>query len=111
LFIFVDPPVILKSPTEVIQNETNTAILNCVIEGKPLPTVVWRKDGKILTVEADNRVSTTNAGNVTYAIASLEITHLRNTDDGSYSCVVSNIVTNNVISNSGHLIVNCKYVV
>jgi hypothetical protein len=78
------------------------------MDGKPVPTVKWRKDGSFLDVDADERIDSSITGGVAYATATLQISQLKNTDDGSYSCSTSNIVTTNVISSSAQLVVNCK---
>ena len=78
----------------------------CELEGKPLATVKWKKDGQELT--NGGKVTITNPSAVGRANSTLTITGLVRGDEGMYTCTVTNAV-NTARSSSGYLTVNCKY--
>ncbi|UJR16151.1 hypothetical protein I4U23_003062 [Adineta vaga] len=70
----------LSEPTKVIQPESTTAQLKCLVSGKPTPEIRWKKNGKILSEDE-------------YGITQsqiLNIKDLRQSDTGNYTCEVFN---------------------
>lgn len=60
------------------------AVINCVPNGAPVPTVYWKKLNTTLDViSTDSRFSKNAAG-------SLEITNIRKSDAGLYKCIATN---------------------
>ena len=60
------------------------AVINCVPNGAPVPTVYWKKLNTTLDViSTDSRFSKNAAG-------SLEITNIKKSDAGLYKCIATN---------------------
>lgn len=60
------------------------AVINCVPNGAPVPTVYWKKLNTTLDViSMDSRFSKNAAG-------SLEITNVKKSDAGLYKCIATN---------------------
>jgi hypothetical protein len=72
------------------------------VSGNPTPTVQWYKDGQLLNISADPRLTKDPGSN------SLTITNLIRSDEGGYVCNATNNISS-VISQTGVLEVNCKY--
>ncbi|XP_049767979.1 protein sax-3-like [Schistocerca cancellata] len=63
-----------------------TALLECgPPKGHPEPTLVWKKDGQPIDLEASTRLRVVDGGN-------LMITDVRQADEGQYRCVAQNMV-------------------
>jgi hypothetical protein len=107
---FVDPTKIYQNPISAIEIESQTMVMWCEIEGKPVPDVTWKKDK--VTLVNGGRITTNNPSVVGRANSTLTITNLVRSDEGTYTCTVNNTV-NTVVSSpgTGHLTVNCKYIV
>ncbi|XP_071454258.1 papilin isoform X2 [Hetaerina americana] len=79
---------ILQSDTEVAAEEGSYATLKCVAVGRPIPTVLWRKNIDIID-GTDARYRQLGDG-------SLQIIGLTKNDAGIYTCLASNGVGNPV---------------
>lgn len=55
------PPVIRQGPTNQTVAVDGTVVLNCVVSGSPAPTVLWRKDGVLVSTH-DSRVKQLDSG-------------------------------------------------
>lgn len=62
-----------------------TAVLNCCVKGKPVPEVVWMKNGHELD-EGDRMTTDFNGYN-----CNLTINNISTDDEGRYSCEASNL--------------------
>lgn len=63
-----------------------TALLECgPPKGHPEPSLVWRKNGQAIDIEASKRVRVVDGGN-------LMIADVRPGDEGKYQCVAQNMV-------------------
>lgn len=69
-------------------------------KGNPLGTLVWRKDGEIITPRRNPRVSVMTTGGIS-------IRSVQATDRGLYTVTVSNSIGSD--SASFKLFTNCKY--
>lgn len=68
--------------TRIAQGDTG--LLECAPpRGIPEPTVDWRKNGKVLDLDASKRLRIVDGGN-------LAIQDARQTDDGQYQCIAKN---------------------
>ncbi|KAM8933893.1 hemicentin-2 [Pelodytes ibericus] len=75
-------PMIHPGPSVVSVSVNQTAVLPCRMEGIPIPTVAWRKDGSQLSVEM-SRLEFLLDGSLRIPQALLQ-------DSGYYLCAVSN---------------------
>uniref|UniRef100_A0A8C5GTV1 Roundabout, axon guidance receptor, homolog 1 (Drosophila) n=1 Tax=Gouania willdenowi TaxID=441366 RepID=A0A8C5GTV1_GOUWI len=75
------PPVIKQGPTNQTVAVDGTVVLNCVTSGNPTPTILWRKDGLLVSTH-DSRVKQLDTG-------ALQIRYAKLGDTGSYSCIAS----------------------
>uniref|UniRef100_A0A672Y8G6 Roundabout, axon guidance receptor, homolog 1 (Drosophila) n=1 Tax=Sphaeramia orbicularis TaxID=375764 RepID=A0A672Y8G6_9TELE len=73
------PPVIRQGPTNQTVAVDGTVVLNCVATGNPTPTILWRKDGVLVSTH-DSRVKQLDTG-------ALQIRYLG--DTGTYTCIAS----------------------
>nr|XP_002122169.1 myosin light chain kinase, smooth muscle isoform X2 [Ciona intestinalis] len=69
----------------------------CKVEGRPKPTVVWNKDGKVVTASSRVRVMEI------YGSHSLVISRTEHTDNGVYSITASNHVGSETCSAQLHV--------
>ena len=76
----------------------------CGVDGNPVPTISWTRDGSLVKNSNDNftriRFSADNR--------QLTITNVRRTDSGEYQCVAKNRVGDET-SYAASLDVQCKY--
>ena len=71
-------------PNDLDLKTGNTATISCAFNGQPAPSIVWRKDGELIT--SDNRRKITSCGTSSV----LEVTSLEHEDKGVYSCYATN---------------------
>lgn len=55
------PPVIRQGPNNQTVAVDGTVVLNCAVSGNPSPTILWRKDG-VLVSSHDSRVKQLDTG-------------------------------------------------
>ncbi|XP_069017401.1 roundabout homolog 1 isoform X6 [Embiotoca jacksoni] len=75
------PPVIRQGPTNQTVAVDGTLVLNCVTSGNPTPTILWRKDGVLVSTH-DSRVKQLDTG-------ALQIRYAKLGDTGIYTCIAS----------------------
>ncbi|XP_031427685.1 roundabout homolog 1-like isoform X1 [Clupea harengus] len=75
------PPIIQQGPSNQTVSVDGTVVLSCQATGTPTPTVMWKKDGTLVTTH-DSRVSQTDAGE-------LQIRYAKLGDTGMYTCIAS----------------------
>ncbi|XP_020901132.1 obscurin [Exaiptasia diaphana] len=75
-------PAVLISPTHLIVNESQSAILHCSSSGYPRPDVVWSKNNGTLPHKRAVADST----------GKLDIKHVTTNDSGIYQCKASNLL-------------------
>ncbi|XP_041850194.1 roundabout homolog 1 isoform X3 [Melanotaenia boesemani] len=75
------PPVIRQGPTNHTVAVDGTVVLNCVTSGNPNPTILWRKDGVLVSTH-DSRVKQLDTG-------ALQIRYAKLSDTGTYTCIAS----------------------
>ncbi|XP_020906604.1 peroxidasin homolog [Exaiptasia diaphana] len=75
-------PIVLISPTHLIVNESQSAILHCSSNGYPRPDVVWSKNNGTLP----------NKRAVVDSTGKLDIKHVTPNDSGIYQCKASNLL-------------------
>ncbi|XP_067362484.1 roundabout homolog 1 isoform X8 [Channa argus] len=75
------PPIIRQGPTNQTVAVDGTVVLTCVASGNPTPTILWRKDG-ILVSTHDSRVKQLDTG-------ALQIRYAKLGDTGTYTCIAS----------------------
>uniref|UniRef100_A0A674NMG8 Roundabout, axon guidance receptor, homolog 1 (Drosophila) n=1 Tax=Takifugu rubripes TaxID=31033 RepID=A0A674NMG8_TAKRU len=73
------PPVIRQGPVNQTVAVDGTVLLSCVVSGNPSPTILWRKDGVLVSTH-DSRVKQLDTG-------ALQIRYLG--DTGTYACIAS----------------------
>ncbi|XP_039213555.1 hemicentin-1 isoform X2 [Crotalus tigris] len=77
------PPSIKNGSQTVIVNINMSAVLECAVEGVPVPRISWRKDGALL---AGHNVRHSLLGNGSLHIHSAQVT-----DTGRYLCMATNV--------------------
>ncbi|XP_029372602.1 roundabout homolog 1 isoform X4 [Echeneis naucrates] len=75
------PPVIRQGPTNQTVAVDGTVVLNCVATGNPTPTILWRKDGVLVSTH-DSRIKQLDTG-------ALQIRYAKLGDTGTYTCIAS----------------------
>ncbi|XP_072477732.1 roundabout homolog 1 isoform X5 [Notamacropus eugenii] len=75
------PPVIRQGPGNQTVAVDGTLVLSCVATGSPVPTILWRKDGLIVSTQ-DSRIKQLETG-------ALQIRYAKLGDTGRYTCVAS----------------------
>lgn len=55
------PPVIRQGPVNQTVAVDGTVVLGCVVSGNPSPTILWRKDGVLVSTH-DSRVKQLDTG-------------------------------------------------
>ena len=81
------PPKFLQKPRSINIDEGSSVTLSCKIDGEPLPTVTWIKDGR--PIEAGRRFKMESSG-ISGTTRSLNIPTVLATDAGSYTCSLQN---------------------
>ncbi|XP_052650245.1 roundabout homolog 1 isoform X6 [Harpia harpyja] len=75
------PPVIRQGPVNQTVAVDGTLVLNCVATGTLVPTILWKKDG-ILVSTQDSRIKQLETG-------ALQIRYAKLGDTGRYTCIAS----------------------
>ncbi|XP_046891364.1 roundabout homolog 1 [Hypomesus transpacificus] len=75
------PPVVRQGPTNQTVSVDGTVVLSCVASGSPAPTILWRKDGVLVSTH-DSRVKQLDTG-------ALQIRYAKLGDTGMYTCIAS----------------------
>ncbi|KAM4589561.1 roundabout homolog 1 isoform 6-T6 [Fundulus diaphanus] len=75
------PPVIRQGPSNQTVAVDGTVVLSCVTSGNPTPTILWRKDGVLVSTH-DSRVKQLDTG-------ALQIRYAKLGDTGTYTCIAS----------------------
>ncbi|GFR81842.1 roundabout-like protein 2 [Elysia marginata] len=76
------PPIIVAGPQNQTISPGKVALLTCLVRSPksgPAPQVTWYKDGALLLVSTDTRVTELNSG-------TLQISDVRPKDSGRYTC-------------------------
>uniref|UniRef100_A0A8B9QKP5 Roundabout guidance receptor 1 n=1 Tax=Anas platyrhynchos TaxID=8839 RepID=A0A8B9QKP5_ANAPL len=75
------PPVIRQGPVNQTVAVDGTLVLNCVATGTLTPTILWKKDGILITTQ-DSRIKQLETG-------ALQIRYAKLGDTGRYTCIAS----------------------
>ncbi|KAM3875097.1 roundabout homolog 1 [Diretmus argenteus] len=75
------PPVVRQGPTNQTVAVDGTVVLSCLAAGNPTPTILWRKDGMLVSTH-DSRVKQLDTG-------ALQIRYAKLGDTGMYTCIAS----------------------
>ncbi|XP_029876000.1 roundabout homolog 1 isoform X7 [Aquila chrysaetos chrysaetos] len=75
------PPVIRQGPVNQTVAVDGTLVLNCVATGTLVPTILWKKDGILISTQ-DSRVKQLETG-------ALQIRYAKLGDTGRYTCIAS----------------------
>lgn len=78
-------PNFLRVPTDLEVMEGKMVRIDCRISGRPLPEVLWYRNGKLVTDDRTHKLIVNEAGN-----QSLLITVASREDGGAYTCVARN---------------------
>jgi len=101
IVLFVtDQPEIATHPQNKTRIEGDNVTLSCNVDGNPVPTISWTRDGS--PVNTSGRISISDDKN------QLTITQVKRTDSGTYRCMANNNL-GNATSNAATLDVQCKY--
>ncbi|GBM98114.1 Hemicentin-1, partial [Araneus ventricosus] len=65
--------------------ENDTLEIECYVDGKPKPIILWIKDGHLLNISNDSHYEVFHNGQV------LQISQIKSSDAGHYTCVASNV--------------------
>ncbi|XP_008307323.1 roundabout homolog 1 isoform X1 [Cynoglossus semilaevis] len=75
------PPVIRQGPTNQTVAVDGTVVLSCMALSNPTPTILWRKDGLLVSTH-DSRIKQLDTG-------ALQIRYAKLGDTGTYTCIAS----------------------
>ncbi|KAL1022832.1 hypothetical protein UPYG_G00032950 [Umbra pygmaea] len=70
-------------PEEVVVQVNKTAVLECQVDGSPVPKVTWLKDGQPLSTDTPHSLRSNRR--------SLQVSNAQVTDTGRYTCVADNL--------------------
>ncbi|XP_036379292.1 roundabout homolog 1-like isoform X1 [Megalops cyprinoides] len=76
------PPVIQQGPVNQVVSVDGTVVLSCLATGSPTPTILWKKDGSLVSTN-DPRIKQQDSG-------ALQIRYAKLVDTGVYTCIASN---------------------
>ncbi|KAJ8402305.1 hypothetical protein AAFF_G00371700 [Aldrovandia affinis] len=76
------PPVIRQGPVNQKVSVDGTVVLGCIATGFPTPSILWRKDGTLVSTH-DSRINQQDTG-------ALQIHYAKLGDTGVYTCTASN---------------------
>lgn len=96
------PPVFVRTLVPIVCRAGSSMSLICKVEGTPLPTVQWYKDGMCVDT-SPNYTTTYNNGE-----AVLSVDSLKPEDQGLYSCKATNRLGSE--STAANLTVECKFI-
>ena len=91
-------PSVLAKTSKVIANEKTDVTLSCIVNGSPVPSVVWLKAGKKLghcnnfygSVVCTSTIPEYNCSNSKGSYSLLIKNLSRESHDGGYECIASN---------------------
>ncbi|XP_039526895.1 roundabout homolog 1 isoform X4 [Pimephales promelas] len=75
------PPIVRQGPTNQTVAVDGTVVLGCQATGTPSPTILWRKDGVLVSTH-DSRLKQLDTG-------ALQIRYAKLGDTGTYTCTAS----------------------
>ncbi|KAI1903451.1 hypothetical protein AGOR_G00027330 [Albula goreensis] len=75
------PPVIRQGPIDQKVSVDGTVVLRCQATGSPVPTILWKKDGVLVSTH-DSRINQQESG-------ALQIRYTKLGDTGVYTCTAS----------------------
>ena len=101
-------PEISKHPKDARAVEGQDVVFHCLVEGNPMPRVIWTKNEEELNVTVNPRQSSA----IINETHTLTITDVHLTDAGQYRCLANNSVAQTT-SSAATLIVeeSCKYLI
>ncbi|GFS46965.1 hemicentin-1 [Trichonephila inaurata madagascariensis] len=73
----------VKNELKAVENDTMQ--IECYVDGNPKPIILWIKDGHLLNVSNDSHYEIFHNGQV------LQISDVKSSDAGHYTCVASNV--------------------
>lgn len=97
-------PYITKEPDHITQLVGTDAIFNCMIEGDPQPTILWKR---INNNDKQELLLPFSRVRITDDNQSLIITNVTQQDAGTYVCIGSNDVGQ--VQAKATLTIYCKY--
>ena len=77
-------PQFTIKPNDLDLKTDNTATISCAFNGQPAPSIVWRKDGELITSNKRRKITSCGTSSV------LEVISLEHEDKGVYSCFATN---------------------
>ena len=77
-------PRFTMKPNDLDLKAGNTATISCAFNGQPAPSVVWRRNGEVVTTDERRKITSCPTSSV------LEISLLEYEDEGVYSCYATN---------------------
>ncbi|KAM8840110.1 leucine-rich repeat and immunoglobulin-like domain-containing nogo receptor-interacting protein 1 isoform 1-T3 [Spinachia spinachia] len=89
------PRILNSKPREVKVDQGHTAVIHCVAEGDPVPSVTWISP-RLKTLSSIGRIRAVSNG-------SLEVRYAQPQDSGAYLCVASNAAGNDSLPVSLHV--------
>ena len=96
-FPFLDPPSFVKPMQDKITKLGDTAVLECMANGSPTPSLAWNKDGIPLLPQTSKRYFFTSNNQL------LIIVDTQMSDAGTYECEMVNSLGK--ITDKAHLTV------
>ena len=94
------------SVSDVLENETNPATLNCQVTGRPVPSISWYFKGVMINVSNTSKYNVSNTKRDTTVTSLLIISNVQSSDVGTYTCQAENFIGTD--QSSGILTVNSK---
>ncbi|CAH1277275.1 ADGRL3 [Branchiostoma lanceolatum] len=82
------PTEITQSPVSVTKSLNRPAVFTCAGRGEPMPSVTWRQDGVVSTLN----VTTAPDHTQHTFLSTLFISSVQRVDNGEYTCVAANVL-------------------
>ena len=100
----VDPAEIIKSVTDLLENETYPVTFTCKATGEPVPTISWYFNDDPINVSNTSDYNISSIVNETVVESLLTVFDTQSADVGRYTCLAENIIGTD--QSSGVLTVN-----
>ena len=100
---------------DVLADEGTAIQIDCIISGKPFPTITWYRDNYNTIIRETDRINITSVNNsdTNTVTSSLQFGSANRSDTGSYNCVaeqylVSQSMSDVITSDEIAVVVSCK---
>ena len=84
----------VTEPSDTFLNSGDTYVFLCEAEGRPLPSIVWKRNGGVLSNSTNIYITEEEVGD-SILVSTLTLVNATLNDAGVYECIASNDVGDN----------------